>query len=257
MLLAPQIAQKALPGQFVMLLYGEEYSSVARRPFSIFGVDRSAGTISILYLARGSFTSELARKIPGESVLLLGPLGSGFVWTGVPGQVGILVAGGIGSPPLCFFASEFMRSRDQSSTDPGLIAIMGAKTANLLVGVSEMESMGVDVRIVTEDGSRGAIGLVTDALEFELNSIIKSGGSKISSVYACGPMQMLRTVCNLTEAARVNCQISIESRMPCGVGDCDGCQVHLHDPYRPGVTLTAKACWDGPVFNAREFVWPE
>ena len=107
---APAIAHSARPGQFVEILFGDNYAPLVRRPFSMYRVDRDAGTFSVLYLARGAFTSGLARKREGDVVSLLGPLGRPFDWPDDPGMQHILVAGGLGAPPLYFLASELSRA---------------------------------------------------------------------------------------------------------------------------------------------------
>jgi dihydroorotate dehydrogenase electron transfer subunit len=116
---APAIADIAQPGQFVEILFGENYAPLVRRPFSLYRVDRVAGVCSVLYLARGSFTTGLARKQPGDVVSLLGPLGRPFHWTSEPGTQHILVAGGLGAPPLYFLASELSRSLAASAARGG------------------------------------------------------------------------------------------------------------------------------------------
>src|SRR5579883_978413 len=109
---APEIARAARPGQFIELLYNENYAPLIRRPFSLYRVDREAGTFSIVYLARGAFTSGLAQKRPGDAVNILGPLGNGFAWPRDPEARHILVAGGIGAPPLYFLAREICGELD-------------------------------------------------------------------------------------------------------------------------------------------------
>jgi len=107
---APEIAHLARPGQFVEILFGENYAPLVRRPFSLYKVDRQAGTCSVLYVARGAFTSGMSDKKPGDIVSLLGPLGRPFRWSTDLDFQHILVAGGLGAPPLYFLACELSRS---------------------------------------------------------------------------------------------------------------------------------------------------
>src|SRR5262249_55200554 len=107
---APPVAQSAQPGQFLELLYNDGYTPLVRRPSSIYRVNRSEGACSVLYQARGSFTSGLAQKRAGDKVSLLGPLGRPFLWDADPAIRHILIAGGIGAPPLVFLASEICRA---------------------------------------------------------------------------------------------------------------------------------------------------
>ncbi len=253
-LYTPEIAIQAKPGQFVMLLFGEGYSAEARRPFSLFRVDPVAGTISIIYLARGSFTSELAQKQPGDRVALTGPLGRPFEWRNPENTRQIMVAGGIGAPPIYFLAREITHWRNYNpDANVSILVINAAKSAELLVGAAEFARLEIDVRIVTGDGSGGEQGLATDVLQQELN--VCSDRPEETRIYACGPMPMLRTVGAMGIDAEVSCQLSIETPMPCGVGDCDGCAVRLLDPQSKSGYSIAKACYDGPVFEAKRLAW--
>jgi dihydroorotate dehydrogenase electron transfer subunit len=253
-LYAPEIAMHARPGQFVMLLFGEGYSAAARRPFSLFRVDPDAGTISIFYLARGSFTSELAQKQPGDLIALTGPLGRPFEWFPVQNTRHIMVAGGIGAPPIYFLAREITRWRDANSdAKVTILVINAAKSAELLVGAVEFDLLAIDIRVVTADGSGGQQGLATDVLQQELEMC--SVMPEETRIYACGPMAMLRTIGAMGIAEEVSCQLSIETPMPCGIGDCDGCPVRVFDPQASSSYSLAKACWDGPVFEAKRLAW--
>lgn len=253
---APDIAKAARPGQFVMMVCGEGYTTDVRRPFSLFRVDSQAGSVSILYLARGSFTSELAQKQPGNSISLIGPLGRPFEWKQDRHARHILVAGGLGAPPIYFLAQEISQYNDLNSrSDPRLSALVinGSKSADRLIGVAEFQSLGIDLEILTEDGSGGEPGLATDRLQIELDRC--ANFAIPSRIYACGPMAMLREVASLGMQASVSCQISIETAMPCGVGECDGCGVRVVDANSTTGVSVAKACWDGPVFEASRLVW--
>lgn len=251
---APEIALNAQAGQFVMLLFGEGYTSDARRPFSLFRVDSEAGTISILYLARGSFTSELSHKQVGDIVKLAGPLGTPFTWQSKEAARHILLAGGLGAPPI-YFLAKTLAQHDAKAPNPesSVIVINGAKSADLLIGVSEFKALGIEVVVLTDDGSAGTQGLATDVLQKEL--AIAEQSPQSTRVYACGPMAMLHTVGVIGIEAGVSCQISIETAMPCGIGNCDGCAVRVIDVRSPTGERYVKACWDGPIFEASALAW--
>jgi dihydroorotate dehydrogenase electron transfer subunit len=253
-LYAPDIARNAKPGQFVMLLFGQGYSADVRRPFSLFRADNDSGTITIYYLARGSFTSELAQKRPGDTVSLIGPLGRPFSWLEVRNTRHVLVAGGIGAPPIYFLAREITRWRDACPDAKVTIQVINAaRTAELLVGEAEFEQLDLDLRVVTGDGSSGQQGIATEVLQNELE--ISSATQEVTRIYACGPMAMLRSVGALGVSFGLSCQLSIETAMPCGVGECDGCAVHVIDPQSPTGYSVAKACVDGPVFESKRLAW--
>lgn len=245
---APEIAGVAQPGQFMELLFGDNYAPLLRRPFSIYRVDREAGTCSMLYLARGSFTSGLAQKRAGDRISLLGPLGRPYRWQ--PGESGrhILIAGGIGAPPLYFLAHELSKT---PGIDPKqVVVINAARTRDLLVGMTEFGNLNLMLQAVTDDGSQGSRGLATETLTRLLDE-----EAIPTRLYACGPMPMLRAVGDIALARDVPCQLSIETAMPCGIGLCQGCLVSLHASHLPAGSRTALACVEGPVFDAHLLRW--
>jgi dihydroorotate dehydrogenase electron transfer subunit len=245
---APDIASAAQPGQFLELLFGDSYAPLLRRPFSLYRVDRAAGTCSVLYLARGAFTSGLAQKRPGDRVSLLGPLGRPYRWqTGETGRH-ILIAGGIGAPPLYFLAHELSRTE---GIDPGQVVVVNAaRTRDLLVGMTEFGNLNIVLQAVTDDGTQGARGLATELLTRLLDE-----DASPAYLYSCGPMPMLRAVGEIALERGVPCQLSIETSMPCGIGLCQGCVVSLHAPHLPERSRNALACVEGPVFDAHLLRW--
>jgi dihydroorotate dehydrogenase electron transfer subunit len=259
---APEIAESARPGQFVEILFGENYAPLVRRPFSLYRVDRAAGTCGIIYLARGAFTSGLARKKPGDVVSLLGPLGRPFHVCEARNLQHILVAGGLGAPPIYFLASELSRGaaarqsrgkrRDslEALADAPVLVVNAARTESLLVGLTEFGALDVALHVLTDDGSRGVKGMATDVLR----ALLEQEAGRPRAIYACGPMAMLRSVGEIAIAHELPCQLSIETSMPCGIGLCQGCAIPVRSAAGPGGSY-ALACVDGPVFEARELVW--
>ncbi len=249
---APDVARVARPGQFLELLYDESYTPLIRRPFSIYRVDRDAGTCSVLYLARGSFTSGLARKRVGDTISLLGPLGRPFLWPTDPALRHILVAGGIGAPPLYFLASEICRERVERGEDPSnVIVLNGARTRELLVGLVEFGGLNIVLHALTDDGSHGRQGQTTELLA----ALLADETAPATQLYACGPTPMLRAVGDLALRHTLPCQLSVETSMPCGIGTCNGCAIAVHDGAAETGIAYARACWDGPVFEARDIAW--
>ena len=245
---APLIARSARPGQFVEILFGENYAPLVRRPFSLYRVDPDAGTCSVIYLARGAFTSGLARKQSGDVVSLLGPLGRPFHLYDEPGIQHILVAGGLGAPPLYFLAMELSKS-----CAAPLVVINAARTESLLVGVTEFGALDIALHVMTDDGSRGVRGMATDLLTALLDS--ESGKNIPKAIYSCGPMAMLRSVGEIAIERGLPCQLSIETSMPCGTGLCQGCATPVRTAASESGQSYVLACVDGPVFEARDLVW--
>ncbi|HZT40623.1 MAG TPA: dihydroorotate dehydrogenase electron transfer subunit [Chthonomonadaceae bacterium] len=253
---APPVAQTARPGQFVEILSEEDATPSVRRPFSLFRVDRADGTCSLLYRARGTFTSHLAQKQTGETVSLLGPLGKPFAWPSDPETRHILIGGGIGVPPLYFLASEMCQERIARGLDThNILAVIGARTAELLVGMVEFGRLDIVLHALTDDGTRGTRGLVTDLLVDLLDHQAQEDSPVPTHLYACGPMPMLEAIAGIALARDLPCQVSVETPMPCGIGTCGECAIPVYDPVRKGKITTALACMDGPVFEARALAW--
>lgn len=244
---APRIAEEAQPGHFVQVLYDQTYNPYTRRPFSVFHTDPKTGRISILYLARGVFTNGLRDKAPGRKLSLVGPLGNSFQPATASGAAHILVAGGIGAPPLYFLAQ---RIKSDESKECHVAVINGARTQELLVAMDEFSELGVDVRCTTDDGSHGVRGIVTDVLKEMLEEV-----SGEAYVYSCGPTPMLKAVGELCVERGVKCQLSVETMMPCGMGVCMGCVVKIKDPSSETGWVYKRSCCDGPVFQADEIIW--
>lgn len=235
---APLLAREAKPGHFVNVLASETINNILRKPFSIFHADPESGTVAILYQVKGATTVGMAKKTAGDPVDLVGPLG-GVVFTPDtrPGVTHVMVGGGYGVPPLVFFCERLIAS----DPDVKITFVLGARSAERLLCEAELKNLGVDIRLATEDGSRGVRGRVTDALGDLLSNPV--------AVYTCGPSAMMRAVGDACIAADAPCQVSLEAPMPCGVGVCMGCVVDKLDGSR------VRACTEGPVFDARTVVW--
>lgn len=233
----PRIAAEAQPGQFVHVRVGPGYDPLLRRPFSVYRSDPQRGTLDILYEVVGRGTKVLSGRRAGEVLDVLGPVGHGF---GIPQGLGcaLLVAGGMGIPPLVFLAHRLAELGVQTA------ALVGARSRDRLVGTKDLTSLGVQVRVATDDGSEGHAGLVTELVAEHL------GSAPPQQMYAVGPDAMLGKVVELALAHQVPCQVSLESRMACGVGACLGCVVRVRSTGDE--PRYKRVCVDGPVFDARE-----
>ena len=234
---APVIAAAATPGQFVHVRVTGLDQAALRRPFSIY---RAAdGILAILYKTVGRGTEQLARLQPGETVSVMGPLGHGFPCD-APGRPPVLVAGGYGVAPLAFLASRLPAA--------GTIMIGGRTAADILC-VEDFASRGWDVRLATEDGSRGTRGLATALLD----AWLAANGSAAPTFYACGPDGLLRAVAERADRAGRPAWVSLDKHLMCGVGACLACVQRVRRP--DGATVLARSCHDGPVFAADTVVW--
>ena len=246
---APELAGCAAPGQFVHVLCGASHDPLLRRPFSIHDADPESGRVSLLYEVRGRGTALLAEKASGEPLDMLGPLGQGFALPESSEESLILVAGGIGVAPLYFLARKIA---DASVCD-GVTVLIGARTEEMLLCVNELSQLASDVKVSTDDGSRGYHGLVTGLLD---EYIEDAQGTSRPRVFACGPMSMLKAVAQVAETRGLNCQVSTEARMACGVGACMSCVVKVRAGSAPDASYRyVRACREGPVFDADEVIW--
>jgi dihydroorotate dehydrogenase electron transfer subunit len=244
---APEIAALAQPGQFVMIRTSRGADPLLRRPFSIFEVLRDAGGaprgISLLNKRVGVGTRLLYEAEPGARLACLGPLGRPFVPIDPPAQAW-MVAGGVGLAPFLTLA-EALRARGTETT-----LFYGARRAAELYRVELFERLGVRVVLTSEDGSRGAKGLVTGPLDDALGTL---RADHPTALYVCGPTPMMRAVARLAEQHGRPCAVSLEQVMGCGLGGCYSCVVLAKTAAdRPHFV---RSCLDGPVFDSRRIVW--
>jgi len=249
-ILTPGFAAAAAPGQFVMVRPELALPTMLRRPFGIFRTGclppecdglPPREYMEILYKVVGQGTKILSELHQGDRLELLGPLGRGFD-LGTPGQEKILVGGGIGLVPL------FMLGEALVAQGSRVRLLMGGRTRDDILAVTEFERSGVETYVSTDDGSLGEAGFVTKVLERKLSKYPQA------EVFACGPTPMLSAVAALCAERQVKLQVSLEAHMACGVGACLGCVVKGagHSESNPRYLCTCKA---GPVFKAQDLDW--
>lgn len=236
---APAIARRAVAGQFVEVSCAPAASRsvdpLLRRPFSLCEIRPEAGEISLIYRVVGHGTRVLSALGPGTELMVMGPLGHSFPDPAAGAGTLVLVGGGLGIPPMAAAAERAVAAGRKTA------AVLGARSARYLAGAVELAATGVMVTTVTDDGSAGVQGIVTDPLA----DMLAAGEAR--EVWACGPEPMLQAVKELCVAAKVPCFVSVERHMACGYGICIGCTVP-----RAGQPGFYKACQDGPVFAAEE-----
>jgi dihydroorotate dehydrogenase electron transfer subunit len=239
------------PGQFIMLTVGMSYDPLLRRPFAAHQFKTSEGTfLEIFYQVVGYGTHIMSHMLPGTELVFLGPLGSGFQLSDKL-SAALIVAGGMGIVPL--------RGLIYSLVALGIKNIqvfVGAKSASQLLFLTEFQKMDIPVHCATEDGSSGYRGLVTGLFHrFLENHALKADTPTMG--FACGPRPMLAKTASLSFNYQLPCQVSLESRMACGIGVCLGCAVKLnrqthHDQVQKKY---GRVCLEGPVFDAKEIEW--
>jgi len=266
---AAKIFAKAKPGQFLEL----DLSSAAlppsevipaeladacrrkillRRPFSFFNVatDSERTTLDILYCVLGAGTLRMTTLSKGESISIIGPLGNGFC---VPQgkQTALLVAGGMGAPPLLHLTETLVGDYP----DIRIIAFAGAKTKEELLFETQLDRPAAEKieRITaTDDGSAGYRGFITDCFTKWLKENPVTADETM--IYSCGPEEMLAKVAQTAKEKNIDCQISMERLMACGIGLCQSCAVECRVEGE-GQTVYKLCCKDGPVFDTKEVVF--
>jgi dihydroorotate dehydrogenase electron transfer subunit len=250
-LAAPDIAETARPGQFVMIKTSGEPLSGApllRRPFSIFEILRDASGqpigVSIFNKRVGVGTTLLSRVEPGTRLPLLGPLGRPFEPVDPPAEAW-MVAGGVGLAPFVTLAAA-LAARGTATT-----LFYGARRAEELYCIELFEALAVTIVLSTEDGSRGTRGRITVPLGAALEE--RPLGNPVK-LFVCGPTPMMHACARLARAHGRACDVSLEQVMGCGLGGCYSCVVPARgaDGGEPHHTRT---CIDGPVFDAQRVVW--
>jgi len=233
----PEIVREARPGQFVNLRTAPGLEPLLRRPISIFLAEPATGLLYLWYQVVGRGTASLSKLKEGDYLDLIGPLGNGFALGA--GQRIALVGGGMGIAPLVFLAREAVAYNQ-------VTAFFGTRTAGQMPPAEYLPAM--ETILVTEDGSTGRQGLVTDSLKAWLEK------EKPDLICACGPKRMLAQVQKTAMEHRIPLQVSLETVMACGLGACLGCTCK-QAVAENGAWL--KVCQDGPVFRAEEVQWDD
>ncbi|UCD16930.1 MAG: dihydroorotate dehydrogenase electron transfer subunit [Candidatus Zixiibacteriota bacterium] len=221
------------PGQFIHVKV-PNCGVYFRRAFSVYDVDRQNRSIDIVFKVLGRGTAALARVCRGESMNILGPLGSGFTMPSRR-ETAVLVAGGIGMPPMYLLARCLV---EKGFNPEKILFFYGGNERGDLVDLARIRKLGTKVIPATVDGSYGFKGMVTDAVA----EALAAGPGRVR-MYACGPEPMLRTIDEMAKLKEIPGQVSLEAPMPCGIGICLGCI----KPLREGGYT--RVCRDGPVYE--------
>ncbi len=215
------------PGQFAMLGLDparRHRDPLLPRPMAVYRA--SAGKLEFRFKIVGRGTRLMAELALGGAVAVLGPLGNGFPPLAGPAT---LVGGGTG------IASLYELARDAAMRPR---VLLGGRTRSEILGLDDFAALPVDLEVATDDGSLGRRGVVTDLLAPRAGE----------TVYACGPLAMMRRAHELAAAAGAHCQVSLENPMACGFGVCLGCAVKTPAGFR-------YVCTHGPVFDAATLGW--
>ncbi len=223
-----------LPGQFVEVRVDGSTSTFLRRPISINFVDREQNELRLLVATVGDGTKQMAKLQPGDTLNCVLPLGNGFT-PARQGEKVLLVGGGVGVAPLLYMGAEMKRQEIEPTF------LLGARTANDLLMLPIFNKYG-RAYVTTEDGSMGEKGFVTN------HSILTE--ERFDRISTCGPTPMMKAVARYARQNNVDCEVSLENLMACGLGACLCC-----------VEKTTEGnlcvCKDGPVFNIKKLLWQD
>ena len=219
------------PGQFVQVEVPNSKSTYLRRPISINYVDYANNQLWLLVRKAGEGTASLMKLAENDVVNLMLPLGNGF--TIFPGETMLLIGGGVGVAPLLYLGKK------AKEAGANVKFLLGARTENDLLELEKFEAVG-DVFVSTENGGKGEKGFVTQ------HSVLNSGS--FSRIACCGPMPMMKAVAKIAKDKSIECEVSLENVMACGLGACLCC---VEDTVEGNVCV----CKEGPVFNIKRLKW--
>ncbi len=232
---APMVAKKAEPGQFIILRVDENGERI---PITIHDYDREKGTVTIIVQTVGATTEKLSHKQQGEFLQdFVGPLGRP---TETEGKKKVcVVGGGVG----CAIAYPVLKKFHDCGAE--VHAVVGFKNKDVVILENKFKSASDVMKLVTDDGSYGEKGLVTDALK----QLIEEG-NQYDEIFAIGPAIMMKFVSKTTEPYGIPTTVSMSPIMVDGTGMCGGCRLTVGGE-------TKFACVDGPDFDGHKVDWDE
>ena len=222
-----------LPGQFAEIRVDGSSTTFLRRPISINYVDRVTNEVWFLIQLVGDGTRCLGEAQKGDIINVVLPLGNGFTMPENPSDKLLLVGGGVGTAPMLYLGEQLIKRGSKPTF------LLGARSAQDLLQIEQFKALG-EVYTTTEDGSGGEKGYVTQ------HSILTK--VKFEQIYTCGPKPMMVAVAKYAKANNINCEVSLENKMACGVGACLCCVENTDEGH-------LCVCKDGPVFNIKKLLW--
>ncbi len=255
---APQCATYVQPGNFIHLSCGSGRFNL-KRPFSVLRSHPQQGWIEILYKVVGSGTDSLSKARVDDLLQCLGPIGNAFTLSS-PCKKPLLLGGGVGIPPILFFAEQLKKQQDMTAVvmmgseipfpfkiEPSRILLDGIPGA-AIAAMTLLEDLGIPSRLTSKQNYPGCFdGYIHELAELWIESLTRHERQELE-IFACGPGVMLEAVARLSQHYDIPCQLSLEEYMACAVGGCAGCTVKVVN--QAGQAQMKRVCVDGPVFNA-------
>ena len=222
-----------LPGQFAEIRVDGSSTTFLRRPISINYIDRVRNEVWFLIQLVGDGTRRLAEAKPGETINVVMPLGNSFTMPQIPSDKLPLVGGGVGTAPMLYLGAHLA----QNGSKPTFL--LGARSDKDLLQLEQFKAIG-EVCTTTEDGSHGEKGYVTQ------HSILTKGN--FEQIYTCGPKPMMMAVAKYAKSNQIECEVSLENTMACGIGACLCCVENTTEGH-------LCVCKEGPVLNIKKLLW--
>lgn len=232
-----EIVDIAKPGNFIEIRINENLDPFLRRPISIYNIEKEKGIIEIIFQVKGKGTELLSKKQEGDFIDIIGPLGNGVFKFEKHKNIAV-IGGGIGIFPL------YELTKEAKELNLNIDTYIGFRNKELVVLEKEFENTSNNLTITTDDGSYKNKGFAIDYLKENLKT------KKVDCIYTCGPLPMIKAVKALAEENNIECQISLEEKMGCGLGVCLGCAVKTAESSKEDPQYV-HVCKDGPVFESK------
>ena len=235
---APNIVKNSKPGHFIEIRVSDQTEPFLRRPISIHNLDKANGILEFIFQVKGKGTEILSKKEVGDKIDIIGPLGYGtFKYENYNNLA--IIGGGIGVFPL------YELAKNAKVDGKNVNIYLGFRNKDFVVLEDEFKNVSNNFVLTTDDGSYSEKGFAINYLEKDIED------GKIDSIYACGPLPMLKAVQKLAIEKNIPCQISLEEKMGCGLGVCLGCAVKTAKSPKEAPEFV-HVCKAGPVFNAKD-----
>ena len=222
-----------LPGQFAEIRVDRSSTTFLRRPISINYVDRRNNELWLLIQLVGDGTRRLGEAKAGDRINAVLPLGNGFTMPQMPSDKLLLIGGGVGTAPMLYLGEQLAKNGSRPTF------LLGARSHQDLLQLEQFAQYG-EVYVTTEDGSQGERGYVTQ------HSVLDK--KNFEMIYTCGPKPMMMAVAKYAKSKGIECEVSLENTMACGIGACLCCVENTTEGH-------LCVCKDGPVFNINKLLW--
>lgn len=233
-----EIVKTSNPGNFVEVRVSDQVEPFLRRPISIYNMNKENGVLEFIFQVKGKGTEILSRKQIGDKIDIVGPLGYGTFKFSKYNKIAI-IGGGIGVFPLYELAKQ---AKEQGKN---VNCYLGFRNKDLVMLEKEFKSVTDKLNISTDDGTYGNNGFAINYLKEDMEK------EKYECIFACGPTPMLRAVKEYADKNNIDCQISLEEKMGCGLGVCLGCAVKKSSSSNDAPEYY-HVCKGGPVFNSKD-----